>query len=128
MDANDIPVIDISKPGQETGDQLVDAVHTWGFAAFNFGEFELGKAEQPVPEAFVAHEVDISEFAQRCRALCIQLLRLFASGLKIDHAEGGQDWFAERHNASKGPSGSILRLLHVRNLKGSFAAREAHGL
>lgn len=32
MAANHIPVIDLSKLGQDTGDRLVDAVHKWGFA------------------------------------------------------------------------------------------------
>lgn len=32
MGAEHIPVIDISRADQETGDQLVEAVHRWGFA------------------------------------------------------------------------------------------------
>lgn len=175
MATSRIPVIDVSKLNQETGDELVDAVHKWGFAfvkgcntgftassidhtfelsrtlfqspqeekqrcaissnnkgwssmhteildpknqkkgdlkeAFNFGEFSHGKAQQPMPQALLAHEADIGHFAEKCRNLCMQVLRLFALGLKIDPKQGGEEWFAARHDLSKGPSGSILRLL-----------------
>ncbi|MCJ1281579.1 hypothetical protein MMC26_000899 [Xylographa opegraphella] len=42
----------------------------------------------------------------------MKLLELFAIGLKIDPAEGGAEWFASRHEKSKGPSGTILRILY----------------
>lgn len=32
MATDDIPVIDISNMNDDTGDQLVEAVHKWGFA------------------------------------------------------------------------------------------------
>ncbi|KAI4233948.1 MAG: hypothetical protein LQ349_004095 [Xanthoria aureola] len=79
---------------------------------FNFGEFVNGKAQQPMPPSLAQQEAEINDFADRCRGLCMQLLRLFALGLKIDETDGGQAWFARHHDASKGPSGSILRLLY----------------
>ncbi|KAI9718406.1 MAG: hypothetical protein M1812_004127 [Candelaria pacifica] len=177
----DIPVIDISKPGTSTGDELISAAATSGFVfvknegtgfiaeeiygafelasfynllpisvfletldpenqrrgdfkefvppitlisnptssiidhahrALNFGEFVNGKAQQPIPESLIAHEKELSDFADQCHCLCIKILKLFALGLKIDPQDGGEDWFSSRHDPSKGPSGSILRLLH----------------
>lgn len=45
-----------------------------------------------MPQALVAHETDISDFADKCRNLCMQVLRLFALGLKVcskGHASTG---------------------------------------
>ncbi|KAF8425109.1 hypothetical protein EV426DRAFT_596378 [Tirmania nivea] len=80
--------------------------------ALNFGEFSNGKAQQPLPPSLVPHEVELAEFADLCHELCLRLLRLFALGLNIGKADGGEEWFASRHDKEKGPSGSILRLLH----------------
>lgn len=51
--------------------------------AINFGEFIGGKAQQPLAKSLVAHETELSEFADRCHDLCIRLLQLFAIGLKV---------------------------------------------
>ncbi|KAL8768916.1 MAG: hypothetical protein Q9209_004971 [Squamulea sp. 1 TL-2023] len=101
-----IPIIDISNIDQISGSQFVEAVHRWGFAfvkgnntgfsaplidlarAFNFGEFIDGKAQQPVPPSLAEHEAEISDFADRCRGMCMQLLRLFALGLKVGRLRG----------------------------------------
>ncbi|KAI9831324.1 MAG: hypothetical protein M1819_005098 [Sarea resinae] len=80
--------------------------------AFNFGEFVNGKAQQPLPEALERHEEELNYFSNLCHGLCIKILKLFALGLKIEPEDGGQDWFSSRHDPTKGPSGSILRLLH----------------
>ncbi|KAL9022729.1 MAG: hypothetical protein Q9185_000159 [Variospora sp. 1 TL-2023] len=45
-----------------------------------------------MPHALVDYQKDFDDFAAQCRTLCMQLLRLFALGLKIDPAEGGRDW------------------------------------
>ncbi|MCJ1403726.1 hypothetical protein MMC11_006949 [Xylographa trunciseda] len=79
---------------------------------FNFGEFENGKAHQPLPPDLQAHEAQLSRFSKLCRELAMKLLELFAIGLKIDPAEGGANWFSSRHEKSKGPSGTILRILY----------------
>ncbi|RPB29814.1 Clavaminate synthase-like protein [Terfezia boudieri ATCC MYA-4762] len=80
--------------------------------ALNFGEFSNGKAQQPLPPSLVPHEVELAKFADQCHELCLRLLRLFALGLKIDKEDGGEEWFASRHDQANGPSGSILRLLY----------------
>lgn len=51
--------------------------------AINFGEFVDGKAQQPLAKSLVAHESELSGFADRCHDLCIRLLQLFAIGLKV---------------------------------------------
>lgn len=96
----------------------------------NFGEFSNGKAQQPLPSSLASHEAELNHFGVLCHELCINLLRLLAVGLKVcdrvrlldfrlpdltqvDLSEGGKDWFSSRHDPSQGPSGSILRLLHV---------------
>ncbi|MCJ1376963.1 hypothetical protein MMC17_000053 [Xylographa soralifera] len=79
---------------------------------FNFGEFADSKAQQPLPPALQAHEAQLSRFSGLCRELAMKLLELFAIGLKVDPAEGGANWFASRHEKSKGPSGTILRILY----------------
>ncbi|KAF3280823.1 hypothetical protein TWF970_002509 [Orbilia oligospora] len=80
--------------------------------ALNFGEFKDGHAQQPLPDSLVADESTLNDFFTSCHNLCVRLLQLFAMGLKIDEEAGGKDWFSSRHDQS-GPSGSILRLLHV---------------
>lgn len=88
--------------------------------AFNLGEFIGGKAQQPLPPAFVGHEPELSAFSAGCYALCGQILKLIAMGLEIESgAEAGADWFATRHDPKKGDSGTILRLLYY---PGSHAA------
>ncbi|MCJ1271091.1 hypothetical protein MMC22_010990 [Lobaria immixta] len=87
--------------------------------AINFGEFVDGKAQQPLAKSLVAHESELSGFADRCHDLCIRLLQLFAIGLKVRDEDGGKDWFSSRHDPSKGPSGTILRLLYYPALKES---------
>jgi len=71
-----------------------------------------GKAQQPLPLSLAPYESELAEFTGICHELCLRLLKLFALGLEIDEKEGGKEWFASRHDRSKGPSGSILRLLH----------------
>ena len=53
------------------------------FRAFNIGEFILGKAQQPLPQALQTQEAEINLFANLCRQLCTRLLGLCASGLKV---------------------------------------------
>lgn len=36
-----------------------------------------------MPQALVGYDKDIDDFAAQCRSLCMQLLRLFALGLKV---------------------------------------------
>ncbi|KAI9686185.1 MAG: hypothetical protein M1822_003840 [Bathelium mastoideum] len=76
--------------------------------AFNIGEFLDGKPQQPFPDVFAARQEEIRRFSASCHALCNRILRSFARGLEITE----EDWFAQRHDQSKGPSGTILRLLY----------------
>lgn len=39
---------------------------------------------------------------------------------QVRDEDGGESWFASRHDPSKGPSGTILRLLYVRTHPYSF--------
>ncbi|RPA92744.1 Clavaminate synthase-like protein [Choiromyces venosus 120613-1] len=84
--------------------------------AFNLGEFKDGKAQQPLPLALQDHESELNEFSDYCYNLCLKLLRLFGTALKINETEGGKEWFTSRHSRSEGPSGSILRLLFYPNI------------
>lgn len=45
--------------------------------------------------------------------------------LQVRDEDGGKDWFSSRHDPSKGPSGTILRLLYVRSSTRSFALERA---
>lgn len=103
----------------------------------NLGEFSNGKAQQPLLPSLASHEAKLSYFEVLCRALSIELLRLFAVGLKvgvsvypsyttpdnlqIDPMKGGEHWFSSRHDPSKGPTGSILRLLHYPSLATEYS-------
>ncbi|KAI9713516.1 MAG: hypothetical protein M1820_000898 [Bogoriella megaspora] len=75
--------------------------------AFNLGEFADGKAQQPLPKTMIPHEEDIHQFTVSCHRLCNRILRLFASGLEISN----QDWFSERHDQTKGPSGTAYWMM-----------------
>ncbi|TVY39406.1 UPF0676 protein [Lachnellula subtilissima] len=78
--------------------------------AMNLGEFVQGKAQQPLPPAFVDNEADLDAFQKYCHAMMMKILTLFAIGLQIDPSSGGSTWFSSRHIG--GPSGCTLRLLH----------------
>ncbi|KAB2573174.1 UPF0676 protein [Lasiodiplodia theobromae] len=81
--------------------------------AFNIGEYTpSNQAPQPLPAPLAPHESQLGDFQARCHALCNHLLRLFGLALRIPASEGGESWFATRHDRSAGPSGSILRLLY----------------
>ncbi|KAL0262895.1 hypothetical protein SLS55_001869 [Diplodia seriata] len=81
--------------------------------AFNIGEYTLSnQAPQPLPAPLAPHESQLGEFQARCHALCNHLLRLFGLALRIPASDGGDSWFATRHDRSAGTSGSILRLLY----------------
>ncbi|OCK93267.1 Clavaminate synthase-like protein [Cenococcum geophilum 1.58] len=80
--------------------------------AFNIGEFLNGKANQPLPAPLAAEESRMARFADQCHALCDKILQLFGAALEIPSSEGGAEWFSQRHDRAKGPSGSVLRLLY----------------
>ncbi|KAK7540335.1 hypothetical protein IWX49DRAFT_507239 [Phyllosticta citricarpa] len=80
--------------------------------AFNVGEYVNGKAPQPLPAPLRPQEAQLGHFFDQCHMLCNKILQLLGAALEIPEEEGGDGWFAERHDRSKGPSGSILRLLY----------------
>ncbi|KAG9240146.1 oxidoreductase-like protein [Calycina marina] len=93
--------------------ETLDAKHqrTGDFKeAFNFGEFDNGKAQQVLSPALANHEKAASDFSDYCKNLVLKILTLFAIGLEIDNTSGGSEWFSSRHK--NGPSGCTLRLLH----------------
>lgn len=73
--------------------------------AFNIGEFDNGKPQQPLPDVFQDHVDEMYEFESLCRATCHKVLDLLGSGLEVDEDK----YFSSRHKA---PSGTTLRLLH----------------
>lgn len=87
--------------------------------AFNIGEFINGHAQQPLPDPLAVQEPQIDGFIDACHQLCNRIHKLFAVGLQIPSASGGEAWFVDRHDRSKGPSGSILRLLYYPSLPSS---------
>ena len=87
--------------------------------AFNIGEFKDGHPQQPFPEPLVAQDATVGHFMESCHALCNRIHKLFAKGLHISEASGGTEWFSSRHDRSKGPSGSILRLLYYPSIPNS---------
>jgi isopenicillin N synthase-like dioxygenase len=84
--------------------------------AFNMNEFRSGKAQQPLPSPLLENEGRIDNFVNQCRSLCTRILQLFAVGLEISLSEGGEDWFTPYHDSSRGPSGSVFRLLYYPSL------------
>ncbi|CAI4213927.1 unnamed protein product [Parascedosporium putredinis] len=82
--------------------------------AFNFGEFQNGKAQQPLPSTLIPHEAELGRFAGSCHALARRILHLLGVGLEVDPP----DFFPSAHQSEKGPSGTTLRFLHYPSLKG----------
>jgi isopenicillin N synthase-like dioxygenase len=79
-------------------------------------EFRSGKAQQPLPSPLLENESKIDNFVNQCHALCLRILELFATGLEISSSAGGKDWFAPYHDQTRGPSGSVFRLLYYPSL------------
>ncbi|KAK5137278.1 hypothetical protein LTR08_000248 [Meristemomyces frigidus] len=75
--------------------------------AFNIAELIDGEFQQPLPDTLQLHGQTIADFHQKCHCLCERVLTHFAVALGID-----DDWFTSRHDQSKGPSGTVLRLLY----------------
>lgn len=71
------------------------------------GEIRNGQINQPLPPPLSLNTPTLTTFASQCHNLCTRILQLFALGLEIP-----ESWFSNHHDQSKGPSGSILRLLY----------------
>lgn len=95
---------------------LISVPNANSVRGFNFGEFN--EEEQAIPSALKPEMPFVKEFSRLADGLCQRILRLLSKGLKIrDGPEvKGEEFFTERHDRTKGKSGSILRLLHVREI------------
>ncbi|KAL1302917.1 hypothetical protein AAFC00_003239 [Neodothiora populina] len=76
--------------------------------AFNLGEPVSSTFPQPLAPPLDSNIPTLLTFTTQCHNLCKRILQLFAQGLSL----GDKNWFSDRHDQSKGPSGSILRLLY----------------
>ncbi|KAI7228179.1 Clavaminate synthase-like protein, partial [Hortaea werneckii] len=75
--------------------------------AFNIGEPINNQLPQPLPKPLQPHAQTLVAFQNECHALCQTILTHFATALEIE-----KDWFTTRHDQSKGPSGTVFRLLY----------------
>ncbi|OQO14178.1 hypothetical protein B0A48_01054 [Cryoendolithus antarcticus] len=66
-----------------------------------------GSYPQAIPTNLQPHIPTLIAFQSACHALCQRLLAHFATALDIP-----SDWFTSRHDFSKGPSGTVFRLLY----------------
>ncbi|KAL1862550.1 hypothetical protein Daus18300_008509 [Diaporthe australafricana] len=76
--------------------------------AFNFGTFENGKAQQPIPESVASYESQYSDFYDLCYNLSLKINHLLGIGLNVQPPT----FFRDRHLREGGPSGNILRFLY----------------
>ncbi|KAF2161275.1 hypothetical protein M409DRAFT_69881 [Zasmidium cellare ATCC 36951] len=76
--------------------------------AFNMGlPDSKGTFEQPLPSPITQNLSIITSFQSACSSLCDAILTHFATALQIP-----TDWFTSRHDRTKGPSGTVFRLLY----------------
>ena len=75
--------------------------------AFNIGEPINNQLQQPLPQPLQPHSQTLMAFQNKCHALCQTILTHFATALEIE-----KDWFTTRHDQTKGPSGTVFRLLY----------------
>ncbi|KAL5376789.1 hypothetical protein DPSP01_010201 [Paraphaeosphaeria sporulosa] len=67
---------------------------------------------QPLPSPLSDSSAEIRKFLDSCHAICTRILTLLGTALQIEEKEGGERWLADRHNESKGPSGTTFRMLY----------------
>lgn len=67
---------------------------------------------QPLPSPLLDFSSEIRNFLGSCHAICTRILTLLGAALQISEGDGGEKWFADRHDESKGPSGTIFRMLY----------------
>ena len=49
----------------------------------NLGEFENGKARQPLPPCWQHEEPELDRFQRYCNTMMLRILTLFAIGLEV---------------------------------------------
>ncbi|PKY03587.1 putative oxidoreductase [Aspergillus campestris IBT 28561] len=95
--------------------------------AMNFGEFQNGKAQQPLPQSLSTHEAEIAHFADLCTRTCNRILKLLALGLEcLLTTQIPPDFFTTRHDPHQGPTGSILRYLYYPSISSPTTASYKH--
>jgi isopenicillin N synthase-like dioxygenase len=60
----------------------------------NVGGFVDGKAQQPLPPAFVGHEAELYKFQKDCQTLMNKILDLFAIGIEVQTSEFSEHLFS----------------------------------
>ncbi|KAI6912893.1 Clavaminate synthase-like protein [Hortaea werneckii] len=90
--------------------------------AFNIGEPIRNQLPQPLPQPLQPHAQTLISFQNKCHALCQTILTHFATALEIE-----KDWFTTRHGQSKGPSGTVFRLLYYPAAEKPPTAGSANG-
>ncbi len=73
----------------------------------NIGAHINGELQQALPTPLEPHRETIIAFQNSCHAFCQLIFQHLAEALKVK-----RDWFTTRHDPSKGPSGTLLRLLY----------------
>jgi isopenicillin N synthase-like dioxygenase len=63
--------------------------------------------EQPLPTPLAPHQQTIVNFQNSCHALCQCIFTHLATALATP-----PDWFKTRHDRSRGPSGTVFRMLY----------------
>ena len=63
--------------------------------------------DPPLPASLHPHLACIRAFHASCHALCQTILTHLALALGLD-----RDWFTQRHDPSRGPTGTIFRMLY----------------
>jgi isopenicillin N synthase-like dioxygenase len=63
--------------------------------------------DQPLPTPLAPHQQTVVAFQNSCHALCQRVFTHLATALATP-----PDWFTSRHDRSKGPSGTIFRMLY----------------
>ncbi|KAH7083839.1 hypothetical protein FB567DRAFT_93133 [Paraphoma chrysanthemicola] len=76
--------------------------------AFNISPPTPSTPLQPLPTPLSTHSALITRFQTSCQTLCTSILSLLNTALAIPDA----NYFADRHDASRGPSGTIFRMLY----------------
>lgn len=60
-----------------------------------------------MPKPLREYVQTVIDFQDRCHEFCLRIFETLARALEID-----EDWFVTRHDRTKGPSGTVLRMLY----------------
>ncbi len=74
-------------------------------------------ALQPLPPFLSSHKDLIARFQTACHDLCVSILSLLGTALEISEP----NYFPSRHDQTRGPSGTIFRMLYYPKTKASHS-------